>query len=283
MDLGILAIKLARSENLPVLPQVVSSVLRLADDPDASPKEMERIIERDPGITAKILRVANSAYYGMSQVPSIGRALTALGMNTVRSLVVGVAYQQIIAGREMAPRYSKLEFWRHSLAVAAACRILGKIKMPSRAEELHGAGMMHDVGMLVMDRFCPNEFDAAIKMAQSESIPLHDAEIRLLGFDHTEVGSLLAEKWGLTDIMRNAIRYHHTPYEDAEHADTTVIVTLANGLAHQSGLTNNVPLPSVELDEFAVAALEMPEEQFAVIRNVLVQEVIRAQEAFQIH
>src|SRR5271157_330857 len=100
---------LARSENLPVLPQVVSSVLRLADDPDASPKEMERIIERDPGITAKILRVANSAYYGMSQVPTIGRALTALGMNNVRSLVVGVAYQQVISGREMAAHFSKLE------------------------------------------------------------------------------------------------------------------------------------------------------------------------------
>jgi HD-like signal output (HDOD) protein len=283
VDLSSLEIKLARSENLPVLPQVVSSVLRLADDPDASPREMEKIIERDPGITAKILRVANSAYYGLNQVPSIGRALTALGMNTVRSLVVGVAYQQVMAGREMASHYSKLEFWRHSLAVASACRILGKLKMPGRSEELYGAGMMHDVGMLVMDRFYPNEFDAAIKAAQAELIPLHDVEVGMYGFDHTEVGALLAEKWGLTDIMRHAIRYHHSPYEDAEHADTTAIVNLANGLAHQSGLTNNVPLPTVELDEFAIAAVEVPEEQFGAIRNVLVQEVIRAQEAFQIH
>ena len=227
MDLGSLAIKLARSENLPVLPQVVSSVLRLADDPDASPKEMERIIERDPGITAKILRVANSAYYGMSQCPTIGRAVTALGMNTIRSLVVGVAYQQVISGREMAAHYSKLEFWRHSLAVAAACRILGKMKMPAHAEELYGAGMMHDVGMLVMDRFCPEEFDAAIKTAQGESIPLHDAEIMMYGFDHTEVGEILAEKWGLSAIMKNAIRYHHTPYEDADHAESTSIVVLS--------------------------------------------------------
>ena len=94
---------------------------------------------------------------------------------------------------------------------------------------------------------------------------------------------MLAEKWGLTGLMANAIRYHHTPYQDADHAETTSIVAVANCLAHQCGLTNNVPIPDPALDEFAAASIGLPEEQFAVIRNVLVQEVVRAQEAFQIH
>src|SRR5262249_24324776 len=154
---------ISRSENLPVLPQIVSQVLKLADDVEASPKDMERIIERDPAITAKLLRVANSSYYGLHQVSSTGRAISMLGMNAVRSLVVGVAYQQIIAGRTQASHFNKLEYWRHSLGVATAARILAKLKAPMLSEEMYVAGMMHDVGLLVLDRFQPMELDKAVR------------------------------------------------------------------------------------------------------------------------
>jgi HD-like signal output (HDOD) protein len=282
VDFGSLSIKLARSENLPVLPQVVSSVLKLADDPEASPKEMERLIESDPAITGKILRVANSAYYGLHEVPSIGRAVTALGMNTIRSLVIGVAYQQLIAGREQAALFSKLEFWRHSLAVAVGCRIIAKIKCPMKSEELYGVGMMHDVGKLVMDRFCPNDFDLAIQTAQNEQCPLNEAEVRLYEFDHTDVGGLLADKWGLTKVMRAGIKHHHSVIEDQNFHETTCIVAIANGLAHQCGFNNNIALPDYEIDAFALSTIELPEEQLEIIRNVVVHEVVKAQEAFHI-
>ncbi|MBC8065896.1 MAG: HDOD domain-containing protein, partial [Chlorobia bacterium] len=137
VNLQSLEIKIARSENLPVLPQIVSQIMKLADDPDASPKEMEQIIERDPAVTAKILRVANSSYYGVNNIPSIARAISMLGMNTIRSLIIGVAYQQIISGRTFASHFNKLEFWRHSLGVGTGSRILSKIKIPLSAEELY--------------------------------------------------------------------------------------------------------------------------------------------------
>ena len=118
MDLHQLSLKIARSENLPVLSNVVTQVLKLADDPNASPRTLEKIIERDPALTAKSLRVSNSSYYGMSQVTSIGRAISVLGMNTIRSLVIGVAYQQILGARTVAQKFDKMLFWKHSLAVA---------------------------------------------------------------------------------------------------------------------------------------------------------------------
>src|SRR5579871_4304738 len=170
VELRSLEIKISRSENLPVLPQIASSVLRLADDPDSSAREMEKLIERDSAIAAKILRVANSSYYGLSNVPSISRAISILGLNTVRSLVVGIAYQQIIAARQVSKLFSKVEFWRHSVAVATSAKILGKLKMPARAEELYSAGLMHDVGLLVLDRFAPNELDQAVSYAQQQKI-----------------------------------------------------------------------------------------------------------------
>ncbi len=282
VDLRSLEIKIARSENLPVLPQIVSQVLKLADDPDASPKQMEKIIERDPAITAKILRVANSSYYGLSQVPSIGRAISMLGMNTIRTLVVGVAYQQIMSGRSVATHFDKLEFWRHSLGVATGARILAKLKMPMRAEELYVAGMMHDVGLLVMDRFHPLELDKAVGYAIDEGMRLHEAENLLFGFDHSKLGSILARQWGLSQVVLDAIEYHHQPEMDENNSTSTAVVALANQLAHQCGLTNNIPNQIVEVDEMLLEMVGLPSEQLQIINNVIAQEVARAEESFGI-
>lgn len=282
VEFGSLALKVARSENLPVLPQVASSVLRLADDPNASPKMMERVIERDPAVTAKILRVANSAYYGQSNIGDIKRAIGVLGMNAVRSLVVGVVFQQMAAAREYAPSYSKLEFWRHSLAVAVTSRIIGKLKLPALAEELYVAGMMHDVGMLVMDRFCPDEFDRAIQFARAQQVPMHLAEKFALGFDHCQVGAMLAEKWGLAPMVARAIEFHHRPAADPENRITNAIVSLADSLAHRAGFTNNVPLAKLPDWSEELAIVGLPEAQLEVVQQVVVQEVVRAQEAFKI-
>jgi HD-like signal output (HDOD) protein len=282
MNLSSLAIKVARSENLPVLPQIVSTVLRIADDPNTSAKALERVIERDPAILAKILRVANSAYYGLNHVPSIGRAIGVLGMNTVRSLVLGIAYHQAMSGRTQSQHFSKIDFWRHSLAVAVTARIMGKLKSPAKAEELYGAGMMHDVGILVMDRFCPAELDDAVNFAREQHIPLHEAEQRLYGFDHCDVGALLGEKWGLTPIMTNAIKFHHAVEKDEEHQETTAFIAVANALAHQAGFHNNAVPLKPQLDPLALMVVDLPQEQLEIIANVVAQEVAKAQEAFQI-
>jgi HD-like signal output (HDOD) protein len=282
MDLQSLEIRIARSENLPVLPQIVSQVMKVADDPAASAREMERCIEMDPAITAKVLRVANSSYYGLSQVPSVSRAVSVLGMNAIRSLVIGVAFQQIIAARSVANRFNKLEFWRHSLAVAICSRILGKLKCPQQSEELYVAGMMHDVGILAMDRFNPLELNKAIGFAIEERMKLHEAEQLLFGFDHSELGSLLGARWCLTPAVCRAIQYHHDPLLDPEEHLASLIVGLSDQVAHQCGLTNNVPGNPVVLDEAVIAKLDIPLEQLEIIKPIVIQEISRAEEAFGI-
>lgn len=282
MDLRSLEIKIARSENLPVLPQIVSQVLKLADDPEASARDMERIVERDSAITAKILRVANSSYYGLNQVPSVARAISMLGMNTIRSLVVGVAYQQVISGRQQATQFSKLEFWRHSLGVGTAARIIAKMRLPSKAEELYVAGLMHDVGLLAMERFHPVELDKSVSYAVEQGLKLHEAENIMFGFDHARLGLLLAEKWGLSQLVLDAIRFHHEPFADDRNGATTSIIALANELAHQSGLTNSVPAFPTEVDRELLDTVGLPIEQLDVIKNVMVLEIAKAEEAFQI-
>lgn len=282
VELESLAIKVARSENLPVLPQVATAVLKLADDPNASARNLEKLIERDPALAAKTLRVANSSYYGLSNVSTIARAISLLGLNTIRSLVISVSYQQMISGRVSAKNFDKVAFWSHSLAVATAARILGKMQRPEKSEELYIAGMMHDVGWLVLDRFYPGELEEAIRISQLEKIPMYESETRLLGFHHGAVGGLLAEKWGLPLSLRHSIKYHHDVAEDTEHGEMTAIVSMADFLAHSSALASCTPSEAVTVDSTAQMMLDLPEQQLKVVGEVMLQEVQRAQAAFHV-
>lgn len=264
-----------------MLPQAVSSILRLADDPNASQRDIEKAFETDAAITAKILRVANSAYYGGVNVPSIGRAISFLGMTTVRSLVVGVAFQQTVGSRAHCKNFDKLAFWRHSLCTAVSARLLGKLKQPAKAEELYCAGIMHDIGMLVMERFLPTEFDQAIELSAKAMVPLHEAEAKVLGYDHAAVGGMLAEKWELTGIMKAGIEHHHDPSADKEFRDATNIVEQANKLAQYCGYGNQGC--QVEISQESMAkTLGLPIEQVPIIQQVVTAEITKAEEGMQI-
>lgn len=277
-----LALRVKRSENLPMLSQIANTVLRLADNPTSSAKEIEKAIERDLALASKILKVANSPYYGVQGVSSIARAVSVLGMNTVRSLVVSLSYQQMISTRSQAQKFRRTEFWSHSIGVAITSRIIGKMLMPQKAEELYLAGLMHDIGMLVLDRFLPTDLDVALYTAQNRKIPLHMAEKLILEYDHAQVGGLLAERWGLSKVISNAIKHHHSVENDHETQLTTSIVAIANNLTHKAGISNQESVATDTLDQFALQILNITEEQLDVISQVMVQEVAKAQAAFDI-
>ncbi len=272
---------MARSENLPVLPQAVSQVMRLADDPNSSQKDLEKAFERDPAITAKILKVANSAYYGGTQVPTIGRAISFLGMTTIRSLVVGVAFQQVLGNRTEVRGFDKLGYWRHSLATAVSSRILGKLTMPAKSEELYCAGMMHDIGLLILERFLPKELEEAIDLSTKSGRPLLECEKKFMDFDHLEVGSLLTEKWGLSDLIIQAIRHHDAPTNDRAFNETTKLVHFANKIANFAGYPCFGANPPMTEEQLAKQT-GLPQAQIPVILQVVRAELDKAQESFNI-
>jgi HD-like signal output (HDOD) protein len=282
VQLSALEIRVARSENLPVLPQIVGKALRLADDPNVSARDLEHLIEREPAIAGKVMRVANSAAYGRACAPTLNRAISLLGFNLMRALIIGVAFQESLATRESAKNLDRVALWRHSLATATAARILGCLRMPRIAEELFVAGMLHDVGLLVLDRFAPAELDAAICLARAERSPLYHAEQQRNGWDHTDAGGILADKWGLPALIKHAILFHHNPLMDGEYYETTCYIAAANALAHQCGYRNNQPEAVFAIDEEVAAAISMPVEQFASISLVVINEVAKAEQAFGI-
>ncbi len=281
MELSALGIRVARTPGLSTLPQVASQVLKLVDNPNASPRQIGALIERDAGLSSKLLKSANSAYYGApGKVKTVSQAIAIMGLSAVRSVVVGQAYQQMTSVRGASKRFDRLGFWQHGLATATAGRILAKLKGYADPEVVYLAGLLHDAGRMVMDRFLPNEMDQIVQQSLEQAIPLIEAERTVLGYTHVEVGLLLADHWSLPQAVAEGIGKHH---ERVNYADCPVgcLVQVANVLAHQAGFAIGAPV-LYELDPLVEETLGIATAQLDGIKQIVVQEVMRTQEVLKI-
>lgn len=281
MELSALQIRVARTPGLGMLPQVTAQILKLVDNPNASPRQVGALIERDAGLASKLLKTANSSYYGMpGKVRTVSQAISVMGLSAVRSTIVSQAYQQMAGGRAHARRFDKVAFWQHSLATAVAARILARFKGWRDPEEAFLAGLLHDAGRLVMDRFLTNEFDQAIALSLERGCPLIDAEREVLGYSHVEVGLMLGEQWQLPDSLMEGIHHHHGSVS-FEQSPLGCLIHAANVLAHQAGFGIGAPV-IYEMSPEVLESLSMPAVQFEGLKQVLVQEVSRTQEVLKI-
>ncbi len=272
MDITTIEFKIARGENLPVLPQVVSAVFKIADDPKCTAADLERLIQQDAALTAKILKVVNSPLYGVGNVGTVGRALTVLGTSRVRSLITSIALQNLVAERQQANRFNKIEFWRHSLAVATAARIIAKLRSPSKAEEMYVAGIMHDIGLLLMDKFCPDQLDTVIHYAECEGVPMHQAEQNVLHFTHADLGGILARRWSIGEFLANAVEHHHDGVMSTKGDNAGAVLEVADAIAHNTGFTNQLPSVQYELSEEMLSGLGLTCETIQTIGESMCEE-----------
>jgi putative nucleotidyltransferase with HDIG domain len=223
--------RLKDAGDLPTLPTIALEVSRLANDPMSGMSEIVRIIRNDPSMTGKILRVSNSAFYGMPRrVESLNMALVVLGMREVSNLVTSIAVLKAFPNNNNE-NFQREEFWDHSAGTGEIARVLvSKLQM-----RLHGieftAGLLHNIGKIVLHQYYPNELAEAFKLSEEEKIPSLVAEQRVLGTDHAEVGAWLAEKWSLPNSIVESIRYHHQPNLAPEQGVLTAVVHLAANLA----------------------------------------------------
>lgn len=282
MELASLAIRVARNENLPILPQVIVTIIRRMSDPNCSLHELEKAIELDPTVVSKVLRVANSAYYGLKiPVSTLGSALRVLGLRTMQGLVLGVAYKQASLNGGGSVLFDKKAFWKHSVASAIAARNLAT-KQLGKADELYMIALLHDLGMMALDRYCPNEFDKAIAIARKTGESLTDCEQQILGFTSIDVGLVMATRWSLGEVVTSCLQYIDDPSSDPKYSDMTSVVSLANSVAHQAGFGNQTPEAIVPHDPGVLMELDFDEESLQPIIENLKEEVTRASEGFKL-
>ena len=223
-------------ERMPAFPQSVQKILELTRDINCLPKDLVNVIEKDPVMTMKILRVINSAYYSLpSKITSVSQSVVYLGLNTIKNLALS------IAAVGMLPRFNTSGFdiqryLLHSLTTASMARLLGAKYAKGQVDpaDAYIAGLLHDFGKAVYAQFMSAEFAKALAISQDHAIPLHQAELEVIGADHTLVGSMLATKWQFPEHLVACIRDHH----NLEAAPTPLMdcVRVANQISRKLAL-----------------------------------------------
>ena len=197
-------------EKMPAFPKSVQKILELTRDINCQPKHLVSVIENDPVMTVKILKVLNSAYYSWpSKVTSINRSVVYLGINTIKNLALSIAAIGVLPKQDNSG-FDIHRYLLHSLTVAGVARLLcGRIGAGTDPMDCHIAGLLHDFGKVVFGQFMPKEWAAAMALSRENAMPLYLAEREIMGVDHAVVGAILAERWQFSNSLADSIRFHH--------------------------------------------------------------------------
>jgi HD-like signal output (HDOD) protein len=257
---------------LPSFPTLYLEIIREIESPLASIEGIAKIVAQDPGITAKILQVVNSAAFGMPEpVTSTVEAVQQLGMSTVRSLVLSAqVYSSFNSAR--LKNFSADALWTHLMKCGDLARTIMRRERASfvESEDAFTAGMMHDLGMLMLADSLPDEFQKALALAGQKKIPLPAAELEIFGATHTGLAAYLFGLWGLPAAIVEAVAFHHTPEKsDLKKFSALTAVHVANALCDKSEASNlNLDYlaqigVAERLDDWRDTAAELASEQSA--------------------
>ena len=239
-----------KAGDINVLPSVARKILDALGDESFSINDLEHIIETDQALAVKVLKISNSALYGLSQeVTSLQQALMVLGSKTIKSLVLSISTKSL---------YNKFgiteqKMWDHSVGAAFASWLLSTGHGRAVAEIAFIGGLMHDLGKVFMNNEAPDAFTEVMEKTYNEGMDSLTAEEDVYGYNHAEIGCILAEKWGFPSLLVRIIEMHHLNNNKLEDIDDTVTakgiacVNLANYFCKSLGIGYREPLESVEL------------------------------------
>ena len=260
---------------LQTLPPVASRLLDAVARPETTAEEIGRILSLDAALTARTLRLANSDFYGFPRkVGTVDLAVVVLGSNTIRDLVLSASVSRTLG--EIAAAMEDL--WDHSLACGVAARSLAERSGYRLSGEAYAAGLLHDIGKVVLHQTDPERFQAVLAMVGEQGTPSEDAERGLFGSSHSEVGAWLAERWGLPADLVEAIACHHRPKTASRNPALAALVHVANSLAVEAGFAwpkHGAPSPACPS---AWELVESDERRRAALLPQLVEDVIRETE-----
>ena len=220
-------------KDLAALPQVVHQIIHLTNNPNASVKDLERLISIDQGMSMRVLNTVNSAYYGFSRkIASIKDAVVLLGFKAVRNLAMTVSVFDLFVGKTDRQNLRRGKWWRHSIDTALCARLIASQVAGVSPDEAYTAGLLHDIGKPLLDRYGGVPYEQ-VEDLLAQGIPELMAEQRVYGCDHAEVGRALSLHWGFPEKLVDAIGGHHTESADGlSDAPLTAVVVLANSVAH---------------------------------------------------
>jgi len=270
--------------DLPPLPAVVTRIMQTVNDPRSAADELNRLISLDQGLSSKMLRIVNSAYYGFPRrISTITHAVVILGFNTVRNLVLGVSAFGMLSHKTSRLGLDRVRFWQHCVGSAVAARLLAKrCRLSNREalEEAFIAGLLHDIGELFLDCYFPAQYALTMSHAGQEGMPMLEAERALLGVDHGTVGRRIAGLWNFPPLLASTMGEWPAPEPATEHFEFAAVIHAADWLAWQAGLGTYEQIPGPGLSPGVAAWLALGEDETVELTQEVQTQFAAARDMF---
>jgi putative nucleotidyltransferase with HDIG domain len=202
---------LAQVVDISSLPEITTRVVAVVENPKSTARDVHEIIRNDPALATKILKVVNSAFYGLpAQVASLDRAIVMLGLSAVKNIALAASLSRMFRPGAISTRFDARDLWIHCVSVGVCARLLAE-QGQIAAEEIFVAGLVHDIGLLAEHQLFPEKLRETSERATTSAENFLEVERELIGADHQAFGAALASRWKFPFPLRNAIAYHHNP------------------------------------------------------------------------
>ncbi len=205
-------VEMVNDSDIASMKNVVSGIIRVINDPKSTANDLIEVVEIDPPLMGKVLKVANSAYYSpVTQIGDLKHAVVWIGLDTLKELALSQKVCDIFKGNGCVNGYSRESLWKHCVVVAKICKMIYRKEFGEKGSDAYVAGLLHDIGIIVEDHFLHDEFKQVLQSTNMEKGDLPDQEKKILGFNHARLGKILTDNWGLPAELSGAIGFHHNP------------------------------------------------------------------------
>lgn len=271
---------IASIDDLATLPEVTIRIIELVEDPKSTAHELHEVIKNDPALSVKVLKVVNSAFYGLpGQVASVDRAIILLGLSAVKNLAIAASIARLFKGKRISEHFSAQDLWRHSVAVAVGARNLAKCSPhPAMPDEIFVAGLIHDIGLLVERQAFPDKFSEVIKRCGEQETGFLDCEREVIGADHQAFGVGLTTNWKFPRHLRAAVGFHHNAEVlSVELRNLATLIQLADVLACQLQVGFYLTARNSQVTTEMLETLALTPEQVEEVSRTLPEQVSDAE------
>lgn len=261
-------VNLVNRSEISSIKSIVSGVIRIINDPKSSIWNLKEIVEIDPPLTAKVLKVANSVYYSPPQkIGEIKQALIWIGFDTLKEMALNQKVSGIFNENDSVEGYSMQSLWKHSVAVALITKMIYRREFRERGANAYVAGLLHDIGIIVESQFLQNDFKQVLSKAKHEKKNLSEAEQEVLGLHHADIGMAIAKNWNLPQELFTAIGYHDSPLEaEQDFSKLASTLYIAEYCSQNSSIGySEVPFQNNEAFQQCLTGLNMDQHALDLI------------------
>lgn len=258
--------------HIATLPEITLKIVQLVEDPSSTAQDLHAVIAKDPALCTRILKVVNSAFYGLpGQIGSINRAIVLLGLNAVKNIAIAASLAKLFKGGALTPNFAAKDLWEHSIAVGAASRLLAAQMKLALSDEAFLAGLIHDLGVMVELQFDRNKLVDVLERCDGQTPPqFMTNEDAVFGANHQDFGAALAEKWKFPRSFVNVCGFHHRPLElPSDHRTMVTMICVADRIAAGLNLGFALDIINPEISPDLLDQLQLTTNDIDVVRQQL--------------